>query len=161
MSLVGAFRIIDSLEDLFRDYRGMNTRDVVNSLRELRFEIVDEFSKRDDLLHASVPIAPELDKKEEPRTEAPAESKPVTADELKLALIKESRNFAEFISKIQKVYGVTNKRMGEITGYTDATVCNWKSGKTMPRDDGKQRICRVLQTEFGIPIEVSRKFIRI
>lgn len=159
MSLVGAFRIIDSLEDLFRDYRGMNTKDVVNSLRELRFEIIEEYSKRDDL-HPSIPSMSEPDKKEEPK-EVPTEPKEITREDIKLAAVKQSISFPEFIVNVQKMYNVNNTEMGKMFGLSDAAVCNWKSGKSTPREDAKQRICRTLQSQLGIPIEVSRKYVGV
>ena len=160
MSLVGAFRIIDSLEDLFRDYRGMNTKDVVNSLRDLRFEIIEEYSKKDDLHPPMTPVAQEPEKKEEPK-EAPAEPKEITAEDIKLAAIKQSTNFPEFILNVQKMYNVNNTDMGRMFGLTDVAICSWKSGRSKPREDSKQKICRVLQSELGIPIEISRKYVRV
>ena len=158
MSLVGAFKIIDSLEDLFRDYRGMNTKDVVNSLRELRFEIIEEFSKKDDPRFQKT-ISSER-KSESEGAPTPPE-KELTAEDIKLAAVKQSKNFPEFVVNVEKMYNQSNSELAKMFGVSDAAICCWKSGKSSPNKDSRQMICRTLQSRLGIPIEVSRFYLHV
>lgn len=171
MSLVKAFRIIDDLEDLFRDYRGMNTKDVVKQLRALRIELADEFSRKEELLVGEIVtpfVSEEETKAETPKETAdtssvktPNYTDKITIDDLRLAMLQESIGFPQFIANLQKIYEIPNKDLADALSVNPATVCNWKNGKAKPLDSVKMRVCKILRERYNIPPEVSRKYLGV
>lgn len=173
MSLVKAFRIIDDLEDLFRDYRGMNTKDVIKQLRALRIELADEFSRKEELPVGEIVtplVSEEETKAETPKgtADTPSVKTPnsnytdkITIDDLRLAMLQESIGFPQFIANLQKIYEIPNKDLADALSVNPATVCNWKNGKAKPLDSVKMRVCKVLRERYNIPPEVSRKYLGV
>lgn len=159
MSVVEAFKIIDSLEDIFIDYRGMNTKEVVKSLRRLRLEIADELSSKSVLIDEPLTV-PHIEETKQPEPPKPMSLANSSISEAKITVLNSSNGFPEFIKNVQSVFGLSNRELGKTIGYSEATISLWKSGKCEIRKDYRSIACRNLESVYHIPIEVSRKFIK-
>ena len=163
MSAVGALRIIDSLEDIFIDYRGMNTKDVVRQLRQLRLEIADELSSKDSLKEekkqeqVSTP-SPQVELTLSPALEE-GNSLVSKVDKAKFDLLKSSTGLPSFISNVQKLFGISNVELAKTLEYAVSSVSLWKSGRSKISRANGSFVCRKLETSYGIPEEISKKFI--
>ena len=172
-----AFTLIDQMEDFVFDLRILPTETeyLRKSLRQLRLEIVDELSdKNEDEKTEPITFAivkEKLNEIEKPETlelkGAPSEEKKEEIPEkdeesfvvidARVEEIEKATSFHDFLTRVERNYKVSGRRLAKVLHINPATYSSWKTGKSIPRDSSRFTLSAYLSGALGIPIEVCNK----
>ena len=177
-----AFTLIDQMEDFIFDLRILPTETefLRKSLRQLRLEIVDELSDKNEVILEKEKTEPvkfaiveeKLNEVEVPETlelkspsltvekkeEIPEkEEDPFVVIDPRVEEIEKATSFQDFLTRVERNYRISGRRLAKVLHINPATYSSWKTGKSIPRDSSRFTLSAYLSGALAIPIEVCNR----
>ena len=155
MSVVNALILVEDLDDILESLSLSESvrKSIGTKIRSLRKELLKEIS-----VTAEEPVrvleAPKaLIASTEPKP-------PFKLEEEKINQLSNCIGLPDFISTLLLLEGTNATQLGKSIGVSSSAISYWRQGKGhKPSAATRQRICYRLESIYGVPIKISRRFI--